>query len=1076
VNAKANTTVMRDQLGHVPDTKKRCKILPFGKDQVVRVSVMAFLAIMVAGGMLTEAIWSQDGEGEAIHKAIEATDRIGLLNSQVQRISKNLLLLTISEDGNSTKEILRQEATIRSDIKAVRENLRFVSTYVSDLPDASQIALRSEFGRVTGDTIRILNASEDALNRKPNSSASSDLAKLSDDLITNSAQLQKKLDQEHRAFHSSNHATQRQFILLSLLSIASIIAVSLVPALRSLARQQGGMVVLNQDLTRLATVIEKSSNAVVISDVDRKVVWANRAFCDLCGYQLEEVIGKVPGSLVQSEKTNPETMARISSALEKRESVHVEILNVSKHGNEYWIDLTIDPLFDDLGQLTGFISIESDITDFVKAKEELTRNEFLLEQMARTAKVGGWSYRIGADRSEWSKGVCRIHGVPEGTNPTTEEGWSFYPPASRELIEAAWKQAIENRQPYDIEVPLINGHGEKVYTRSIGNPIIENGEVVGMIGSCQDISEIVRAREEFRKNEMILEHMADLAKVGAWELDLRTSTVEWSREVKRIHEVPLDYCPTLDQAIEFYVGDAKNSIRELVSAAISEGKIWDVELPIQTAKGKLRWVRSIGEAVFEGGVAVKVRGSFQDVTERRLLTDELKDLAMTDSLTGLPNRASIQKSIDEAILECHQEEKNSCAVIFLDADRFKVVNDSLGHETGDVLLKAIAERLHGSVRVSDSLPRSGELDIAARIGGDEFVILLRGLSKSEDVVVAADRILKSISEPYTILGHSITINASMGIVTNLTEYETHSDVLRDADTAMYQAKSKGKGQFVFFNLEMHEHIQETMRIEIELRQAIHAGELMLHYQPILSLNDRKPVSCEALVRWNHPTRGFLGPIRFMPIAEESDLVIEVGKWVLNEACRQFVEWMSGPEFENLPDSVSVNIARRQLYEPGFVEGVLETMERHGMPAEALHLEITETGVMQDVELARTALNRLREQGIKISLDDFGTGHSALSCLHDLPIDILKLDKSFLDQMLAKDTGLAIVQAVVTLAQVLGIAIVAEGIEQEEQADQLEQLWCTYGQGYLFSKPLDARAFELKCLEGFEQSPAEIRVA
>lgn len=1067
---------MQELIGQGPNARKQPMVIPFGRAQVVRISVLALLAITAAGSLVTGTIWSQNSEGTAINRAIETTDRFGRLNSEIQRISKNLLLLAMSESKADTQEIALTQNSIRTDIKAVRENLLFVTKHISGLPIDSRLAIDTEYQRVAGDVFRLLDLAEVSLDRNPDAKASLSFAQFSDELLNQSAQLQKKLDQEHRTIHGRNHATQRQFILLGLISIFSVIAILLVPALRSLVRQQGGMVVLNRDLARLATVIEKTSNAVVVSDVDRKVVWANRAFCDLSGYQLEEIIGKVPGAILQSEKTNPETVLKIRKALENGESVHAKILNVSKCGREYWLDLSIDPLLDDSGQLAGFISIESDITDLVRAKEELARNEFLLEQMARAAKVGCWSYRIGAERSEWSKEVCRIHGLPEGSSPTPEEAWSFYPIASRERIEAAWEKAIEDRQPYDIEVPLINAKGEKVYTRTIGNPIIENGEVVGIIGSCQDITEIVRAREEFRKNEMILEHMADLAKVGAWELDLCTSTVQWSREVKRIHEVPMDYCPTLDQAIEFYVGDAKNSIRELVCAAMSEGKIWDVELPIQTAKGKLRWVRSIGEAVFEGGVAVKVRGSFQDVTERRLLTEELKDLAMTDSLTGLPNRASIQKSIDEAILECHREEKNSCAVIFLDADRFKVVNDSLGHETGDVLLKAIAERLLGSVRASDSLPRSEELDIAGRIGGDEFVILLRGLSKSEDVAVAADRILKSISEPYTILGHSITINASMGIVTNLTEYETHSDVLRDADTAMYQAKSKGKGQFVFFNFEMHEKIQESMRIEIELRQAIHAGELMLHYQPILNLHDRKPASCEALVRWNHPTRGFLGPIRFMPIAEESDLVVEVGKWVLDEACRQFVEWMSQPDFASMPNSVSVNIARKQLYEPGFVEGVLETMDRHGMPAEALHLEITETGVMHNVEQARTALNRLREQGIKISLDDFGTGHSALSCLHDLPIDILKLDKSFLDQMLAKESGLAIVQAVVTLAQTLGIAIVAEGIEYEEQADQLEQLWCTYGQGYLFSKPLEAGAFELKCLQGFDQSPEDKKAA
>lgn len=1061
---------MQELIGQGPNAKKQPTVIPFGRTQVVRISVLALLAITAAVSLVTGAIWSQNGEGTVINRAIETTDRFGRLNSEIQRISKNLHVLTTSESKANAQEILLTKNLIRRDIKAVRENLIFVTRHVSGLPDDSRLAMDQEFQRVSGHVFRLLNLAEDSLDRNPNAKASLSFAQLSDELLNDSAQLQQKLEKEHRTIHDRNHATQRQLILFGLISIFSVILISLVPALRSLVRQQGGMVVLNRDLARLATVIERTSNAVVISDVDRKVVWANRAFCDLCGFPLEEVIGKVPGSLVQSEKTNPETIAKISSALEKRESVHVEILNVSKYGKEYWIDLTIDPLFDDSGQLTGFISIESDITDFVKAKEELSRNEFLLEQMAKTAKVGGWSYRIGAARSEWSKEVCRIHGVPEGTNPTTEEGWSFYPPASRELIESSWKKAFENQRPYDIEVPLINAQGEKVYTRSIGNPIIENGEVVGMIGSCQDITEIVRAREEFRKNEMILEHMADLAKVGAWELDLCTNTVQWSREVKKIHEVPMDYCPTLDQAIEFYVDDAKDSIRQLVCSAISEGDTWDVELPIKTASGKLRWVRSIGQAVFEGGIAIKVRGSFQDVTERRLLTEELKDLAMTDSLTGLPNRASIQRSIDEAILECQREEKNSFAVIFLDADRFKVVNDSLGHETGDVLLKAIGERLHCSVRSSDALPRTGDQDIAGRIGGDEFVIVLRGLSQPEDAAIAAERILKSITEPYTIKGHSITVNASMGIVTNLTDYESHSEVLRDADTAMYQAKLNGKGHFVFFNAEMHEKIQDSMRIEIELRQAIHAGELMLHYQPILNLDDRKPASCEALVRWNHPTRGFLGPIRFMPIAEESDLVVEVGKWVLDEACRQFVEWMSQPDFACMPNSVSVNIARRQLFEPGFVEEVLETMNRHGMPAEALHLEITETGVMHNVEQARTALNRLREQGIKISLDDFGTGHSALSCLHDLPIDILKLDKSFLDQMLANDTGLAIVQAVVTLAQTMGIAIVAEGIEHEEQADQLEQLWCTYGQGYLFSKPLEAGAFELKCLQGFDQNP------
>jgi diguanylate cyclase (GGDEF)-like protein len=433
--------------------------------------------------------------------------------------------------------------------------------------------------------------------------------------------------------------------------------------------------------------------------------------------------------------------------------------------------------------------------------------------------------------------------------------------------------------------------------------------------------------------------------------------------------------------------------------------------------------------------------------------EHFRHAAFHDALTGLPNRPLLIDHLKLAIERCKLNHDHLFAVLFIDLDRFKNINDSLGHNTGDQLLVAIAARIADCLRPTDTI---------ARLGGDEFAILLDGLEDWTMATVVADRVQAELLKPFSLNGHEVYTTASIGIRLSMDGREDAENMLRDADTAMYRAKDNGKARHELFHNTMHARAVALLKLENDLRRAIERNEFCVHYQPIISLETEGLAGFEALVRWDHPERGTVPPDEFIALAEETGLISEIGTWVLREACTKLKEWHATPGRESL--TVSVNLSGKQLTQTDLIEQIETTVRETGINPAWLRLEITETVVMENAELATTTLVQLRKLGVHLSIDDFGTGYSSLSYLHRFPVNTLKIDRSFIGRMARGDENSEIVGTICTLANNLGMEVVAEGVETREHLELLRSLKCQYGQGYLFSKPLDAEKATAMVLE------------
>ncbi|HEV2708461.1 MAG TPA: EAL domain-containing protein [Pyrinomonadaceae bacterium] len=427
--------------------------------------------------------------------------------------------------------------------------------------------------------------------------------------------------------------------------------------------------------------------------------------------------------------------------------------------------------------------------------------------------------------------------------------------------------------------------------------------------------------------------------------------------------------------------------------------------------------------------------------------EHFRHAAFHDALTGLPNRALLTTHLKLAIGRAKRQEGHYFAVLFFDLDRFKNINDSLGHGAGDQLLIAIARRVEDCLRPTDTV---------ARLGGDEYAILLDGLEDFSIAVEIAERLQNELAQPFNLDGQEVYITASIGIALSTSQYEHPEGILRDADTAMYRAKEKGKARYELFDTGMHTRAVALLRLENDLRRAVERCEFRVHYQPIVSLENERVVGFEALVRWYHPERGFVPPSEFIPLAEETGLVADIDQWVLRESCRQVREWQNlSPSNRSL--TLSANLSSKELTQSDLIERVQRVLADTDFDPHSLKLEITESAVMENADTAARVLAQLRELGVRLSIDDFGTGYSSLSYLHRFPVTTLKIDRSFVSRMGDGDENFEIVRTIMTLASNLGMDTVAEGVETEQQLAHLRTLKCHYGQGYLFSRPLDSVA-------------------
>jgi predicted signal transduction protein with EAL and GGDEF domain len=472
----------------------------------------------------------------------------------------------------------------------------------------------------------------------------------------------------------------------------------------------------------------------------------------------------------------------------------------------------------------------------------------------------------------------------------------------------------------------------------------------------------------------------------------------------------------------------------------------------------------------------------------RLVTERTIDLlheATHDRLTGLANRTLLRQRMIHAIELYKRNPQFKFAALFIDLDRFKLINDSLGHEVGDELLCTVGERLENALRSTDSVSPSLETPAdeadaakpfsAARLGGDEFIVVLEGLRDDGDALRVAQRLLEELQKPYELNGRVIHCSASIGITTSAVGYAKAEDMLRDADTAMYTAKAEGRARCALFDRKMHEQVAARLQLENELRQGVKRRQLFLQYQPIVSLETRKLLGFEALVRWNHPTRGVVYPGEFIEVCEETGLIEPLGYWVLEEACRQSAEWSGKyPQWKDL--KISVNVSAKQLLLRDLVSKVKQIVDASGLSPSGVILEITESAMIRNPDVSIPVLNQLKALGVCLHMDDFGTGYSSMNCLHRLPLSGLKIDRSFIKSMTERRDFAAIVQSIAALARNLGIGLVAEGIETEEQVAMLQSMDCQAAQGFYFHSPMNADEAEKLLIESASQGGGAARSA
>ena len=556
-----------------------------------------------------------------------------------------------------------------------------------------------------------------------------------------------------------------------------------------------------------------------------------------------------------------------------------------------------------------------------------------------------------------------------------------------------------------------------------------------------------RAQEALRESEERYALAARGANDGLWDWNIQTGHVYYSPRWKAMlgwHENEISNTPE-EWFNRIHDADRKRVKEEIAAHRNGSTPHFESEHRMLHKDGTFRWMLNRGLAVFDdSGKTLRMAGSQTDITERKV----------SDPLTGLPNRLLFIDRLGRLIKHAKRRKDILFAVLFLDLDGFKMINDSMGHLIGDQLLLGVANRLEKCLRSTDTVARLGESFTVARLGGDEFTVLLDDLKDPNDAKSAADRLMKALAPPFILGGKEVFTSVSIGIALSNTAYEQAEDMLRDADTAMYRAKSLGKARFEVFDADMRASVMARLQLETDLRGALEREEFRNFYQPIVSLDSGQIVGFEALLRWQHPTRGLVGPEEFILVAEETGLIRELGWWNLREACRQMSDWRTGPN--GRPDLIiSVNLSAKQFLQPNLVVDIQKLLHELSLSPDALKLEITESAVMADPSAAVEMLQEIKSIGIHLAIDDFGTGYSSLSYLHRFPLDTLKIDRSFIRDMQEDGEGMEIARTILPMANNLRLDVVAEGVETLEQVALLKQLHCKYAQGYYFSKPLSA---------------------
>ncbi len=627
-------------------------------------------------------------------------------------------------------------------------------------------------------------------------------------------------------------------------------------------------------------------------------------------------------------------------------------------------------------------------------------------------------------------------------------------PEDREWVFNQTNASTRSGEEVDYEWRIVDASGLVHWVRDRGCLIRnEAGEVICREGVMLDITQRKNAVDALERSETSFRQLGEGIFHQVW-------TAEPSGKLDYVNRRTLDYfMRSMDDMIGdnwqgvIHPDDLDECLRRW-AYSIRTGEFYETEFRLRRHDGVYRWFRACANAGHDSkGNIIKWYGTNTDIDDQRESEARLNYYAKHDSLTDLPNRIEFMSHLRAAIDRAANHPSMRFAVLFLDLDRFKVINDSLGHVVGDKLLKSIAERLKNQVRPGD---------VVARLGGDEFTILLNRTGAVEDVEHVADRLQEALSSPFEIEGNDVVTSASIGIIVSDDIMRQPEDFLRDADAAMYRAKESGKARYEIFSDEMHVRNVGILKLENDLRRAVEAKEFEAYYQPIVRFDTTEITEFEALIRWHHPERGLVTPKDFIGMAEETGLIIPIGNWVIEEACKQLAAWQMRCEAIL---SISVNLSAKQLLHPSLPRTIEKVTNENRLRPGQLRLEVTESTVMENRERSLSVFNELISQGVLFSSDDFGTGYSSLSYLQTFPFERLKIDRSFVENIEDNDRSKAIVRSIIAFGENLKIGIVAEGIETEGQLEILRSFGCNYGQGYYFSRPAKATEIETYLPEG-----------
>ena len=714
---------------------------------------------------------------------------------------------------------------------------------------------------------------------------------------------------------------------------------------------------------------------------------------------------------------------------------------------EKWLQVSAQPQAQDNGDII-WDGLIFDITERKSTEIALHQSNARFQQLTKNLPGILYGYRRSPDGSEGftylSFSVADIYGfTPEQALANTQLLWDSIYPDDREAVQRSIQQSYYTLQVWQAQYRVMLADGQMIWVQSIGRPEQQsNGDVV-WDGLIIDITELKQAETALRHSEerlrLVTENMSDL--VSLHDLDAQFTYVTPSSQTV------LGYRPTelIGQHPQQFIHPAD---LELVCSEIyhpaHEGKSGQAIYRMRHKTAGYIWLETLSQPVLDAsGAVTQVQTTSRNVSDRVQMEQQLKHDALHDSLTTLPNRDRLMRRLELALNRSKQDPDFQFAVLFLDLDNFKVVNDSLGHLVGDELLISVAQQLVQLIR---------DTDIAARLGGDEFVILLEEIAHIQDVVIIAERILATLRQPFSVAEREVIITTSIGIVSGDASYERAVDVLRDADLAMYRAKHSGRAQYAIFDPTMHFRVTQRLHLEQDLRKAVERSELLLYYQPIVDLETLQLVGFEALVRWQHPQRGLVSPSEFIAIAEETGLIKPIGQWVLSTACQQLADWQR--QHPHKPLKMSVNLSVQQL-QPALISQIEAVLAASQISPDALVLELTESMLAQNIEITQDLLEQVKQLGPRLSIDDFGTGYSSLSYLSHLPVDHLKIDRAFVSPGQTDIRNQVIAESIVALSDLLGLGGIAEGIETPGQLDWLKQLGCQEGQGYLFSAPVPA---------------------